>query len=78
MDITPVFGTVVPGSNPGGSTKMKAKRAFLCSRSITPARDASGFESPEYVLLAGKTTRSGPRNFFVTTKKYLWEKFLAG
>ena len=36
MDITPVFGTVVPGSNPGGSTKTKGfcasehMNCFMC------------------------------------------------
>ncbi len=53
MDITPVFGTVVPGSNPGGSTKLRARRAILCSRSKWLRPLASGFER-----------KTGLRNYF--------------
>jgi hypothetical protein len=50
----------------------------FCSHRKPTAWLSSGFESPEYVSLASETTRSGPRNFFATAKKYLWEKLLVG
>ncbi len=31
MDITTVFGTVVPGSNPGGSTKNVSAASIFCA-----------------------------------------------
>ena len=37
MDITPVFGTVIPGSNPGESTKVRAKRVF-CAFEVSGPR----------------------------------------
>ncbi len=49
MDITPVFGTVVPGSNPGGSTKNnKQSVCFLCFRVHELLHVRPGFESPEH------------------------------
>ena len=77
MDITTVFGTVVPGSNPGGSTNKMFTFSF-CSHRKPPAWLSSGFESPEYVSLASETTRSGRRETFATAKVYLSEKLLVG
>ena len=44
MDIMTVFGTVGPGSNPGGSTKIRVERGFLCSRRKPTSWLSSGFE----------------------------------
>ena len=67
MDITTVFGTVVPGSNPGGSTNKMFTFSF-CSHSITPVRDASGFER-----------KTGIQEFIIKIGlKYFYNELLVG
>ena len=39
MDITTVFGTVVPGSNPGGSTKNVSVAKIFCASTASRLRE---------------------------------------
>lgn len=62
MDITSVFGTDVPGSSPGGSTKTKepALRQVL-----------SQGAGRRHVSRVRETAEAGSRNFRVTAREYL-------
>ena len=67
MDITTVFGTVVPGSNPGGSTNKMFTFDF-CSHRITLVRDSSGFER-----------KTGTQEFIIKIGlKYFYNELLVG